>query len=74
MERYLDVSGTSGIVAYEIGPDFIHVKFRAGGTYVYDGTAPGTAHVTRMKELAIAGQGLGTYISKYVRGNYARKL
>lgn len=74
MERYKDLSANSGVVAYELGPDFIHVKFRKGGTYVYDGERPGAEHIVRMKEHAVAGQGLGTYISKYVRTNYARKL
>ncbi|MDB4917330.1 MAG: hypothetical protein JWM95_4974 [Gemmatimonadetes bacterium] len=74
MERYRDISASSGVVAYEIGPDFIDVKFRNGGTYRYDSTKPGDIHLARMKEHAIAGKGLGTYISQHVRGNYARKL
>lgn len=34
MEAYQNKSGVSGVVAYEIGTDFIKVKFQ-GNNYVY---------------------------------------
>jgi len=39
-----------------------------------DETKPGAQHVARMKQLAEEGRGLATYINRYVRDNYARKL
>jgi hypothetical protein len=72
MKTYRDLSGDSGIDAYESGADWIAIRFKRGGTYVYDSITPGLLHVTRMKELALAGDGLGTYINQQVRGAYAR--
>ena len=60
MERYQNLGGNSGVASYEIGTDFIRVKFHDGPTYVYDDTAPGAEHVDRMKTLARAGRGLST--------------
>jgi hypothetical protein len=73
MRRYADLSGTSGVVAYEIGPDFIDVRFRGGDTYRYTHASAGAVHIEQMKKLAIAGRGLGTYISRHVREAYASK-
>jgi hypothetical protein len=73
VKRYGNASGDSGVVAYGIGEDFIKVRFtRSEGVYVYDFSRPGAWHVRRMKRLAAAGEGLATYISQYVKDNYAR--
>jgi hypothetical protein len=71
--RYENLDGDSGVEAYDAGTDFIDVQFRTGMTYHYDHTAPGELHVRRMKQLAIDGRGLSSYISRHVRGRYARK-
>jgi hypothetical protein len=71
--RYQNLDGDSGVEAYELGTDFIDVQFRNGVTYRYDHTAPGDLHVRRMKQLAIDGRGLSSYISRHVRDAYARK-
>jgi hypothetical protein len=73
MERYQNLEGDSGVVAFESGADYIKVRFRNGVTYVYDHVTPGEQHVARMHELARAGRGLSTYISQRVRTAYARK-
>ena len=70
VQRYHN--GHSGVVAYETGPDSIRVKFKHGGTYEYDYASTGQFHVERMKVLAASGQGLATFISKFVKANYAR--
>ena len=66
-------SAKSGVVAYAIEKDAIWVRFRAGGDYRYGPRRPGAAHVARMKELALAGHGLSTYISRHVKDNYEEK-
>lgn len=43
MERYRDVGGDSGVVAYETGPDSIRVKFKYGGSYEYDYATTGSS-------------------------------
>ncbi|MEX3636694.1 hypothetical protein [Paraburkholderia sp. BR14320] len=75
MERYRNLSRDSGVDAYEIGDDFIKVRFRPGIVYWYTEASVGAEHLTVLKRLARRGQGLGTYISQHeqVRDGYARK-
>ena len=73
MTPYGNLSGNSGVVAFSVDDNSINIQFRdSSKLYVYDGTKPGSLHVERMKELAAAGRGLGTYISQNVKKNYAR--
>lgn len=74
MKRYAGLAGDTGIIAYEPGPDAIAVRFRNRYVYVYDYRTTGWAKVERMKQLAEQGRGLSTFISKQVRGAYARKI
>jgi len=74
MQRYGDRDGDSGIARYAIAADAIVVEFTDGGTYRYDGTRPGLAHVAEMQRLAREGRGLNTYINRFVRGNYAARI
>ncbi len=74
MERYKNLSGNSGIVVYEIGDDSIKVEFRDGHLYLYTYQSAGRINIEKMKELAIAGRGLNTFISKFVRKHYASRL
>jgi hypothetical protein len=74
MQRYRDVSGDSGVSAYETGPQFIMVRFKDGGIYLYDAASPGLRFVSAMKKRAAEGKGLATYISQHVRDRYAAKL
>src|SRR5688572_3400968 len=73
MERYRNLSGDSGVSAFEIGVDFIVVEFRKGGPYFYSYRSAGRTKVEQMKVLARKGQGLGTFINKYVKHKYERK-
>jgi hypothetical protein len=74
MTPYRDRDGDSGITAYEIGDDSIKIEFKDGSRYFYDATAPGARHVEEMCRLAESGDGLNTYINRYVRSNHAGKL
>ena len=73
MQPYRNFSGDSGISEYEVGPDYIRVRFAGPAIYVYDHVRPGQHHVNQMKQLAAAGRGLATYISQHVKTAYARK-
>jgi len=73
MERYKNLSGDSGVVAYQIKPDSIDVKFEDGWIYLYTYKSAGAPHVEQMKVLAAAGRGLSTYIVRYVRKGYEWK-
>jgi len=74
MKRYAGRAGDTGIVAYEPEPEAIAVRFRNRYVYIYDYRTTGWAKVERMKQLAAQGRGLSTFISKQVRGAYARKI
>lgn len=73
MTPYKNLSGDSGVVAYEIRSSAIHVQFKRGPIYVYNDVVPGHDHVEEMKRLALKGEGLSTYISKHVRKQFAAK-
>ena len=74
MKPYRNLSGKSGVASYESGKGFIRVRFIHDGLYEYTNAIPGRLHVTNMQALAEAGIGLSTYISRFVRDRYARKL
>ncbi len=74
MKRYRNLSGDSGVAAYQAGQGFILVRFVGGETYAYTDQATGPEHVRNMQQLAEAGRGLSTYISRFVRERYARRL
>ncbi|WP_158880716.1 hypothetical protein [Rhodanobacter sp. L36] len=74
MKCYANLSGNSGITGYQIGDASIRIRFVNGDIYEYDATSPGYEHVQNMQLLAQAGEGLATYISRFVHDDYARKL
>lgn len=70
MERYNDINGDSGIIAYESGNDYIKVQFSTGTIYRYTYKSAGSHNIERMKALARSGDGLNTYINKNIRKMY----
>jgi hypothetical protein len=74
MKRYKNLSGDSGVVAYETGSDSIKVEFADGGLYLYTYASAGAANIEQMKALAASGKGLATFIVRNVREAYAAKL
>ncbi|MGF6773043.1 hypothetical protein P3T18_005548 [Paraburkholderia sp. GAS199] len=75
MKRYANLSGDSGVLAYEVGADFVAVRFKPGVTYWYTEAGVGAKHVGMLARLGQRGQGLGTYISQHadVKAGYSRK-
>lgn len=74
MEKYANFGGASGIRAYAFGVDSITILFRDGAMYLYNHRSTGPARIAHMKRLALAGQGLNTYINHAVRKAYAARL
>lgn len=75
MQPYGNLSGRSGIVAYEIGDDFISVLFHGDRLpYVYSASLIPPPKIEQMKALALAGRGLASFISRNadVRDAYTR--
>ena len=73
MQRYMNLGGDSGVEGYEIGPDYIVVKFKTTvRTYTYSYESAGEEAVEIMKEKARSGEGLNEFINRYVRDKYVR--
>ena len=70
MEHYGNLSGDSGVYAYEIGSSYIVVQFNTGATYRYSYAKAGNYHVEQMKQLARRGSGLNSYINRNVKYLY----
>lgn len=70
MKRYMDINGDSGVYRYEIGTDYIKVQFKAGALYTYSYSKAGKDNVEMMKKLAELGDGLNSFINKYVKQLY----
>lgn len=74
MKTYKNLSGNSGVVAYEIGKTFIKIKFDGeSGIYTFDYKRPGKQLVEQMKLHAAKGMGLGSFISEKVGANFSSK-
>lgn len=71
MFEYSDLSGQSGIAAYDYGKTYIKVRFKTGGIYLYSYESAGPGPVEYMKDLAERGYGLNGFINSLVRNNYA---
>lgn len=68
MKPYRNLSGHSGVVAYEIRPGAIVVKFRGGEAYTYSDQTATASAVAEMQRLARAGRGLSTFIARHRPG------
>ena len=73
MRKYKNISRDSGVTAFEIGNDYIKIKFRGPEIYTYNYIKPGKPRVEVMKTLALEGRGLSTFISQEVRDDYFSK-
>jgi len=71
MENYLNKSGNSPISHYEIGSDYITVRFKGGKDYTYSSRGKaGKSNVDVMKNLANSGSGLSAFITKNAKYLY----
>jgi hypothetical protein len=73
MELYKNIDGDSGVIAYDIGSDFIRVQFSNGAIYLYTYSSAGSENIEHMKILAREGNGLNSFINTRVRNLYARR-
>lgn len=74
MKPYKNLSGNSGIKAYEILDDGLKIQFVDGSVYLYNIAFNGENAIKIMKALAKKGIGLTTYINREIRENFATKL
>ena len=73
MEPYKNLSGNSGVVAYEFGQDSISVQFSDGTIYIYSDESTDIQNILEMQRLAILGQGLNTFINQVIKKSYSQK-
>jgi len=74
MQRYRNLGGNSGVSAYDIDADRITVRFDDGAIYLYTYASAGSMNVEQMKQLAVRGMGLNSFINRTVRKRYAAKV
>ena len=70
MQKYKNIGGNSNITSYEIGDNYIKVQFSGNAIYLYTINSAGIYNINQMKQLAKQGQGLNSFINKYVRNKY----
>lgn len=65
MDAYANLNNNSGVVAYQIGSDYIIVEFKSGQytLYKYTYASASSTAIETMKGLAQQGRGLNSYIS-----------
>lgn len=73
METYKNLGGDSNVSSFEIGNDYIKVEFNDRAIYVYTYASAGNHNIEEMKDLATNGEGLNSFINRYVRKKYASK-
>lgn len=74
MQHYKSADKNTGVIAYDMVPDGIAIKFRDGSVYLYTIKSTGKGHIAKMRSLAKKGEGLTTYINQHIRENYLEKL
>ena len=74
MQRYQNAGGKSDVARFHIAKDSVIVRFTCHSVYQYSNQSAGPENVSKMKELALAGKGLGTFIKSTVKDRYSRKV
>ena len=74
MTKYKNLSGKSTVAMYNIAKDAVTIRFATHSVYIYSNQSAGPENVSKMKTLAVAGKGLGTFIDTAVKEKFARKV
>lgn len=74
LQRYGTANHEGGITEFALLQGAILLIFRNGAAYLYTDEVPGSAHVERMRGLAVRGKGLSTYVSRHIGTRYAQML
>ena len=72
--RYKNLSGDSKVAYYEIQKDAMTIRFADSSVYRYTNQSADPENIRKMKDLALAGKGLGTFIDARVKHRYLRKV
>lgn len=72
--RYKNLSGASKVARYEIAKDSVTVRFADSSVYIYTNQSADPVNISKMKTLAVAGKGLGTFIDANLKDRFMRKI
>jgi hypothetical protein len=72
--KYKNLSGKSTVAKFELKKDGITVRFTDHTVYRYTNQSADPETISKMKELAVAGKGLGTFIDANVKDRFLRKI
>jgi hypothetical protein len=72
--RYKNLGGDSKVVRYEIAKDAMTIHFADCSVYRYTNQTADPGNISKMKTLAVAGKGLGTFIDKNVKDRFSHKI
>jgi hypothetical protein len=72
--RYKNIGGASTVVRYELLKDVVTIQFKNNTVYNYSNQSAGPANIVKMKTLAAAGKGLGTFIDAHLKDLFMRKI
>lgn len=73
-KRYKNLGGKSIISQYEIEKDAVNLRFTDHSSYRYTNQSAGRDNIAKMKELALAGKGLGTFVESSLKDRFERKI
>lgn len=73
-QKYKNAGGKSTVKQFEVEKDAINIRFTDNSSYRYTNQSAGPEHIAKMKELALSGKGLDTYLKANVKDNYCRKI
>lgn len=74
MTQYKNLGGKSTVARYEILKDSMTIRFTDHTVYIYTNQTADPVNIAKMKELAIAGKGLGTFIDANLKDRFLRKI
>lgn len=71
---YKNLSGDSKVARYELTKDVVTIVFKDRSVYRYSNQSASPENISKMKTLALAGKGLGTFITTNLKDRFARKV
>ena len=74
MRRYKNLSGDSKVARYQIAKDAMTIQFADCSVYIYTNQSADPGNISKMKSLAVAGKGLGTFIGANLEDRFSRKI
>jgi hypothetical protein len=73
MLRYKNVDGKSKVARFHNAKDAVTIRYTDGSEYIYTNQSADPANIAKMKELALSGKGLDSFIET-VKDRYCRKV